>query len=120
MRRGTAGTETKSSRTPLHGGGRRGVGDERGSRAERHLLAGVSHPSGDPAQHRIFQVRAVFDAAAGGWVAQAAEQDPNEQRGAWEPIPGGRDAPVAFLSAAACLGDAVTRLVAMVDRDAGA
>src|SRR5204862_6291403 len=95
------GGRDESPRTPMHGGGRQGVGDDRGPRAERYLLAGVSHPSGDPMQHRIFQIRASFDAAAGGWVAQAAEQDPNEQRGAWGPIPGGGGGPVAFLSAAA-------------------
>ena len=49
---------------------------------DRHVSLGVSHPSDDPSRHRVFEVRAVFDPTAGGWVAHVGEQDRNEQRGA--------------------------------------
>ncbi len=89
-------------------------------RPDRHVSLAVSHPSDDPVRHRVFEVRATFDDAAGGWVAQVGEQDHNEQRGSWGPLSGADDQPGAFPSAAACLGDAVAALVAMVDRDAEA
>jgi hypothetical protein len=81
-------------------------------------LLGVSHPSDDPSRHRVFEVRATFDAAAGGWVARVGEQDRNEQCGVWGPnlAPGGEVG--VFATAAACLGDAVATIVALVDRDA--
>jgi hypothetical protein len=36
---------------------------------DRYIFVGVSHPSDDPSPHRVFDVRATFDAAHGGWVA---------------------------------------------------
>ena len=87
-------------------------------RPDRHISLAVSHPSDDPSRHRVFEVRAAFDPAAGGWVAHAGEQDRNEQRGAWEPLSDPDRQPRAFPTAAACLGDAVAAIVAMVDQDA--
>ena len=86
--------------------------------SDRHVLLGVSHPSDDPSRHRIFEVRAAFDAAVGGWVARVGEQDRNEQRGVWGPNPAPGGEVGVFATAAACLGDAVATIVAMVDRDA--
>ena len=87
-------------------------------RPDRHISLAVSHPSDDPSRHRVFEVRAAFDLVAGGWVAHAGEQDRNEQRGAWEPLSGANHQSRAYPTAAACLGDAVAAIVAMVDRDA--
>lgn len=86
--------------------------------ADRHIRLGVSHPSNDPARHRVFEVRAVFDERCEGWVAQVGEQNLNEQRGEWAPLlpDAGWD---AFPSPAACLGHAVTIIVAAVDDEAG-
>ena len=77
------GGRDASSRTPLHGGEHAGTGNDRGERRPRHILLGVSHASNDPAQHRLFEIRATYDQAANGWVAQVAEQNRNEQPGAW-------------------------------------
>ncbi|MBA2597118.1 MAG: hypothetical protein H0V00_10895 [Chloroflexia bacterium] len=85
---------------------------------DRHILLGVSHVSDDPALHRVFEVRASYDATTGGWLASVAEQNQNEQREDWGPRLSGDSAPSAFPTAAACLGDTVSAIVAMVDRDA--
>jgi hypothetical protein len=84
---------------------------------DRHVSLGVSHPSDDPSRHRVFEVRAVFDPTAGGWVAHVGEQDRNEQRGAWRPLSGTDLAVGAFPTAAACLGDAVAAIVLLVDQE---
>jgi hypothetical protein len=86
---------------------------------DRHILLGVSHASNDPARHRDFEIRATFDQAAHGWVAQVAEQNRNEQPGAWaaEVLMDGIRSHV-FPTAPACLGDAVTSIVALDDREA--
>ena len=85
---------------------------------DRHIVLGVSHPSDDPSRHRVFELRARFDAARGGWVALVGEQDLNEQRGDWGQIlPEGDGAPV-FPTAAACLGHATAAIIASVDADA--
>jgi hypothetical protein len=86
--------------------------------ADRHILLGVSHPSDDPARHRVFEVRAVFDHDAGGWIAEVGEQNLNEQRGAWEALPSPEGVPRVFPTAATCLGAAVTTLIDTVDREA--
>ena len=109
------GSRDGSDRSPLQGGEQRG---ERGSREDRHIRVGVSHPSGDPARHRVFEVRASYSDAAGGWVAQVGEQNLNEQLEGWGPELGDGGRARSFPTAAACLGDAVTLLVAMVDREA--
>lgn len=88
------------------------------SPADRHVVVGIGQPTDDPTQHRAFTLRARFDAAAGGWTAQVGEQNCNDQRGAWRPIAGDASAPRGFPTAAACLGAAVTRLIAAVDQDA--
>jgi hypothetical protein len=85
---------------------------------DRHVLLGVSHPSDDPARHRTFEVRATYDAAARGWVAKVGEQNLNEQRGDWAPVEPADAGSRVFPSAAACLGHAVTMIVAEVDQDA--
>jgi hypothetical protein len=85
---------------------------------DRHILLGVSHHTNDPARHRTFEIRASYDAARGGWVARVGEQNLNEQRGAWEPSLEDADARPVFLTAAACLGDAVATIVARVDHEA--
>jgi len=84
---------------------------------DRHIVVGVSHPSGNPARHRTFEVRALYHPAAGGWVLQVAEQNTNEQRQAWELSPADQETARVFPTPAAALGDAVTAIVAMVDRD---
>jgi hypothetical protein len=85
---------------------------------DRHILLGISHPSDDPARHRTFEVRATYDAEIGAWSARVGEQNLNEQRGEWEAHwVDDNDAP-RFSTAAACLGDAVARLITMVDQDA--
>ena len=70
----------ESHRTPLQGGEHQGQEEDRGERESRHIVLGVSHSSDDPARHRNFEVRAVFDAMTRGWVARVAEQNRNEQR----------------------------------------
>ena len=85
---------------------------------DRHILLGVSHHTNDPARHRTFEIRAAYDGARGGWVARVGEQNLNEQRGAWEPSLAEAGARPVFLTAAACLGDAVATIVARVDREA--
>jgi hypothetical protein len=85
---------------------------------DRHVLLGISHPSDDPARHRIFEVRASYDAETGAWSARVGEQNLNEQRGAWDPELVGTDAAPLFPTAAACLGDVVARLITVVDQDA--
>ena len=87
-------------------------------RADRHILLGVSHASNDPTRHRVFEVRAVFDDAAGGWVAHVAEQNLNEQRGDWGTLQRHDALTGVFPSAASCLGHAVTTVITLVDRDA--
>lgn len=87
-------------------------------RENRHIQLGVSHPSGTPDRHRTFEIRAIYDTTSGGWVAEVGEQDRNAQRGDWETAtPAGRWQQ-AFPSPAACLGHAVTMIVALVDRAA--
>ena len=99
-----------------------GAGHDTGAMAphppERHILLGVSHPSDDPALHRVFQVRASFIRAVGAWVARVAEQNLNEQRGDWGPGLAGTEREATFPTAALCLGDAVARIIAAVDREA--
>ena len=108
-----------STRTSLHGGEHGEQGSDREVRQPRHILLRVSHVSDDPTQHRLFEIRAVYDHEANGWVAQVAEQNRNEQPGAWTPeLRTDGTGLNAFPSAAACLGDAVTRLVTLVDREA--
>lgn len=85
---------------------------------DRHIILGVSHPSDDPSRHRVFEVRATYDAARGGWVASAGEQDLNEQRGDWGRVLTGQNQGQAFPTAAACLGHATAAIIAAVDRDA--
>jgi hypothetical protein len=85
---------------------------------DRHILLGVSHASDDPALHRVFEVRASFDAEAGGWFARVGEQNLNEQREAWGPQLTNESAPLPFPTVAACLGNAVSSIIAMVDREA--
>jgi hypothetical protein len=51
-------------------------------------------------------------------VARVGEQDRNEQLADWGPRPDGGDRVRGFPTAAACLGDAVAAIVAMVDREA--
>jgi len=85
---------------------------------DRHILLGISHPSDDPARHRTFEIRATYDTETGAWSARIGEQNLNEQRGAWDPGLADAHGAPRFPTAAACLGDAVTRLMTMVDRDA--
>ncbi len=85
---------------------------------DRHILVGISHPSDDPARHRIFEIRATYDAETGAWSARVGEQNLNEQRGDWEPELVDADGAPRFPTAAACLGDAVGRLMTIVDQDA--
>jgi hypothetical protein len=85
---------------------------------DRHILVGISHPSDDPARHRIFEIGATYDAETGAWSARVGEQNLNEQRGDWEPELVDADGAPRFPTAAACLGDAVARLMTIVDQDA--
>ena len=85
---------------------------------DRQISLGVSQPSDDPSRHRVFEVRAVFDAMSRGWVAHVGERDRNEQRGAWGPLTGTDGQVRVSPTAAACLGNAVATIVAMTDRDA--
>lgn len=82
---------------------------------DRHVRLGVSHASGDPAQHRTFEIRASYDAARQGWVASVGEQNLNDQRGAWVSLTS-KDQPTHFPTAAACLGAAVAIVVTTFDR----
>ena len=112
------GTRDASGRSPLQGGEHRERDGNGGSRADRHLRVGVGHPSGDPARHRVFDVRAAYDEAAGGWVARVGEENANEQLDGWEAGPSGGERERVFPTPAACLGAAVTSIVAMVEREA--
>ena len=112
------GNPDESPRTPLQGGEHRGHEKDYGARESRHILLGVSHSSNDPARHRNFEVRAVFDAMTGEWIARVAEQNRNEQRGVWGADLTDSERSPTFPTAAACLGNAVAMLVAMVDREA--
>jgi hypothetical protein len=85
---------------------------------DRHILVGISHSSDDPARHRIFEIRATYDAETGAWSARVGEQNLNEQRGDWEPELVDANGAPRFPTAAACLGDAVARLMTIVDQDA--
>jgi hypothetical protein len=85
---------------------------------DRHILLGVSHASGDPARHRNFEIRASFDAESGGWTARVSEQNLNEQRGDWEGQLTGEGPMQVFPTPAACLGETVGRLIAIVDQEA--
>lgn len=85
---------------------------------DRHVLVGVSHPSDDPARHRVFEIRASYDAARGGWIARAGEQNLNEQRGDWQLVQSDSEPVPVFPTAAACLGHAVSVIVAAVDQEA--
>jgi hypothetical protein len=87
-------------------------------RPDRHILVGISHPSDDPARHRIFEIGATYDAETGAWSARVGEQNLNDQRGDWEPELVDEDGAPRFPTAAACLGDAVARLMTIVDQDA--
>lgn len=84
---------------------------------DRHIVLGVSHPSDDPSRHRVYEVRAGFDPARRGWVARVGEQNRNEQRGDWRPTPTPSGEVRAFSTAAACLGDAVSAIIAAFDAD---
>ena len=111
------GARDASVRSPLQGGEPAGHADDRGGREERHIRVGVGQPSGDPAQHRAFEVRAAYRAAAGGWVAEVREEDRNEQLAGRGAPPAGAAPARAFPTAAACLGDAVRALVEAVDAE---
>ena len=84
---------------------------------DRHILLGVSHVSNDPARHRTFELRATYDVVSGEWLARVGEQNLNEQRGPWEPDLADAIQSQGFPTAAACLGDAVARVIAMVDQE---
>lgn len=85
---------------------------------DRHILLGISHPTDDPALHRVFEVRASYDEESGGWRARFAEQNLNEQRDDWGPKLAAHGARPHFSTAASCLGEAVATLVAIVDEEA--
>jgi hypothetical protein len=85
---------------------------------DRHILLGVSHASGDPARHRNFEIRASYDGESETWRARVSEQNLNEQLGDWGRQLANEGLAAHFLTAASCLGDAVTRLITMVDREA--
>jgi hypothetical protein len=87
-------------------------------RASRHILVGVSHPSEDPTKHRVFEVRAVYDIAAGGWIAGVDEQNQNAQASPWLAWQTGDGQEQPFPTAAACLGHAVELIVGMAACDA--
>ena len=112
------GNRDESSRSPLQGGEAQDDRGETEHRKDRYLRVGVSHPSGDPTRHRVFEVRASYREAAGGWVAQVGELNLNDQLEGWsQDATDGRRTRV-FATPAACLGDAVAALVNMVDREA--
>ena len=81
--------------------------------ADRHVLLGVSHASNDPARHRTFQIRASYDPDRGGWQAFVGEQNLNDQRGVWRQLLA--ETASTFPTAAACLGNATTTIVALFD-----
>jgi hypothetical protein len=85
---------------------------------DRHILLGISHPSDDPARHRTFEVHAAYAAETDEWSARVAEQNLNEQRGAWEAHRADPHGAPRFPTAAACPGEAVARLITMVDQEA--
>jgi hypothetical protein len=85
---------------------------------DRRLQIGISQPTDDPTQHHTYTVRARDDPAAGGWVARAGAQTHNDQFAGWDPESEADRARAVFPSAAACLGAAVTRLIAAVDQAA--
>lgn len=91
---------------------------ERWKAGDRHILLGVSHPSDDPTRHRTFEIHASYNVSARGWVARAGEQNHNEQRGAWEAVRAPMERAPVFPTAAACLGHAVSVIVAEVDEQA--
>lgn len=109
------GNRDTSNRSPLQGGGPQTGGGTQDDRRERSIRAGVSHPSGDPALHRVFEVRAAYDEAAGGWVARVGEENANEQLDRWGATLNLGDRTQVFPTPATCLGDAVAALVAAVD-----
>lgn len=86
---------------------------------DRHIRLGVSDATDDPARHRVFDLRASYDAARGGWVAWRSEQNLNDQQGHWVPLGPGPAAEQAYPTAAACLGDAVAAVITEVESDAG-
>lgn len=92
--------------------------DKQGRPKDRYLRVGVGHPSGDATLHRDFEVRASYDEGAGGWVAQVGELNRNHQIEALGPAPGGAQER-ASATPAACLGNAVSSIVAMADAEAG-
>lgn len=81
--------------------------------ADRHVVLGISHASNDPARHRTFQIRASYDANRGGWQAFVGEQNLNDQRGDWMQLLA--ETTSIFPTAAACLGNATTTIVALFD-----
>ena len=85
--------------------------------ADRHVRVGISHASDDPARHRTFEIRATYDVALQGWVADVGEQNLNEQRGDWVRLLND-DPRRSFPTAAACLGHVMAILVAAFDQDA--
>ncbi len=109
----------ESERRPLQGSSGR-ADDRPGERRDRHVLVGVSHPTGDPARHRVFEIRAVHHEETGGWTARVGEQDRNDQLGRWDAEADRRLNEKTFATPAACIGDAVATIVAEVDREAGA
>lgn len=86
-------------------------------RADRYVRLGVGHPSGDPTRHRVFDIRATYSDEAGGWVARLGEQNRNDQFPGFGAQLTNGSRLRAFATAAACLGDAVTTIVAMVDAE---
>lgn len=91
---------------------------ERRPQPDRYIRLGVGHPSGDPARHRVFDVKTTYSSEAGGWVARLGEQNVNDQfLGFGARLTTDRELRV-FDTPAACLGDAVTTIVAMVDSEA--
>jgi hypothetical protein len=84
---------------------------------ERHILLGVSYASNDPSRHRTFEVRAVFDAERGGWIARYGEKSLNDQIERWVSWPLDDGRPRVFPTAADCLGQTATSVIAMVERD---
>lgn len=85
---------------------------------DRHIVIGVSHPSDDPARHRVFEIWAAYSDAAGGWVARLGEQNVNEQFQGWGARLSDGERERVFATPAACFGDAVATIVAMVDQEA--
>src|SRR5688500_10749121 len=97
------GTHDPPSRS---GGEDRGDHGKRPRRVDRYIRVGVSHPSGDPTLHRVFEVRAFFNETDDGWVAQVGELNLNDQP-TWGPEASERGRTRPFPTPAACLGDAV-------------